>query len=107
MSRRALLLQPWLKTPLAIVPAACRAHRPAMAVCHAVTPPFTATRGAKRKTKMSVSDLPQGPLAALSTPMLPEEPVYPTVIAQVRANMKRFNTCVVLTRVGGFYEVRH
>jgi hypothetical protein len=34
-----------------------------------------------------------------------EEPEYPTVQQQARNNMLKFSHCVVITRVGGFYEV--
>ena len=34
-----------------------------------------------------------------------EEPAYPTVVLQARRNMRRFDNCVLLTRVGGFYEL--
>ena len=34
-----------------------------------------------------------------------EEPAYPTVVQQARRNMRRFDNCVLLTRVGGFYEL--
>lgn len=30
---------------------------------------------------------------------------YPPVVQQVRNNMRRFPQCVLLTRVGGFYEL--
>ena len=67
-------------------------------------------RGAKRKSIVDLDTLPQGVLArdaesnALETEV-GDEVVYPTVIQQVRNNMKKFDGCVVLTRVGGFYEV--
>ena len=34
------------------------------------------------------------------------EPIYPPVVLQVQNNMLKFPNCVVLTRVGNFYEVR-
>ena len=33
-------------------------------------------------------------------------PSYPTVVQQARNNINKFENCVVLTRVGSFYEVR-
>lgn len=53
---------------------------------------------------MNLEDLPQG---ALSLDLLPSEtePAYPTVIQQARTHMNKFPHCVVLTRVGSFYEV--
>ena len=64
------------------------------------------TRGAKSKAFVKVKDLPQGILIAGSEPLdaLENGPVYPTVIQQARNNMRKFDTCVLLTRVGGFYE---
>lgn len=32
-------------------------------------------------------------------------PQYPTVVMQARRNMQKFANCVLLTRVGGFYEL--
>jgi DNA mismatch repair ATPase MutS len=32
-------------------------------------------------------------------------PVYPTVIKQAQDNMQKFEDCVLLTRMGGFYEL--
>lgn len=34
-----------------------------------------------------------------------KNPQYPTVILQARNNMRKFENCVLLTRVGGFYEL--
>jgi len=63
-------------------------------------------RGVKRKTVLTLEELPQGtlPLDPLPSDL---EPMYPTVIQQARANMDKFPNCVVLTRVGGFYEVKY
>jgi hypothetical protein len=62
---------------------------------------------------VSFDELPQGPLPAPAGPTpdaspLPEEesgPAYPTVVMQARRNMHKFDNCVLLTRVGGFYEL--
>lgn len=80
-------------------------------------------RGKKTKTTVKLSDLPQGvihadPLSDVSGQQvqgLPkardaedapqDEPAYPTVVLQARRNMARFDNCVLLTRVGGFYEL--
>ena len=67
-------------------------------------------RGVKRKSKVDLDTLPQGVLVQdvdLNALKKEEgdEVVYPTVIQQVRNNMKKFENCVILTRVGGFYEV--
>ncbi|KAK6510160.1 DNA mismatch repair ATPase msh1 [Arthrobotrys musiformis] len=62
---------------------------------------------AKRKTTVSLLSLPQGALSLQPLPEIPrvKEPQYSYVIAQVRENIDRFGECVVLTRVGGFYEL--
>ncbi|KAH7162753.1 MutS2 protein [Dactylonectria estremocensis] len=75
-------------------------------------------RGKKTKTTVKLSDLPQGliqprasQLASPSPPSTPldplpqDEPAYPTVVLQARRNMRKFDNCVLLTRVGGFYEL--
>lgn len=57
---------------------------------------------------MKFDDLPQG-IVAPPEPPAPEpqenEPSYPTVVLQARRNMQQFDNCVLLTRVGGFYEL--
>ena len=87
-------------------------------------------RGKKTRTTVKLEDLPQGmvePPSALSEtssssaqkqsqkqkqklqPLPPleleEEPSYPVVVLQARRNMQKFDNCVLLTRVGGFYEL--
>lgn len=77
---------------------------------HAVSAPPPSRvhfRGKKTKTVVKLSDLPQG---VIQTESLPEqepknEPAYPTVVLQARRNMDKFDNCVLLTRVGGFYEL--
>lgn len=56
---------------------------------------------------MQLSDLPQGSLQAESPPVEEDKiaAVYPTVVQQARRNMDKFENCVLLTRVGGFYEL--
>lgn len=67
-------------------------------------------RGKKTKTVVSLDDLPQGvirsepPIPSLSDEP-PASPAYPTVVLQARRNMQKFENCVLLTRVGGFYEL--
>ncbi|KAF2403909.1 putative DNA mismatch repair protein Msh1 [Trichodelitschia bisporula] len=64
------------------------------------------TRGAKRRSTIALKDVPQGALPRI--PIETEtsrEPAYPTVIQQARNNMRKFSHCVLLTRVGGFYEL--
>lgn len=63
----------------------------------------------KKTTVVSLADLPQGVIRSETLPPLepepPAAPAYPTVMLQVLRNMKKFDNCVVLTRVGGFYEL--
>lgn len=63
-------------------------------------------RGAKRKVSIDLDDVPQGAIGpdALS-PQDDTEPDYPPLLQQVRNTMLKFNHCVLVTRVGGFYEV--
>lgn len=65
-------------------------------------------RSIRTKATISIEDLPQGILSDLKASELrATEPaiIYPTVIQQARNNMRKFQDCVVLTRVGGFYEL--
>ena len=66
-------------------------------------------RGKKTRTVVRLEDLPQGVIRP-ADPAPPREadepaPAYPTVILQARRNMDKFDNCVLLTRVGGFYEM--
>lgn len=72
----------------------------------------TQIRGKRTRTVVSLDDLPQGLVRADSLPASPADeqeppaaPSYPTVVLQARRNMQRFDNCVLLTRVGGFYEL--
>ena len=64
-------------------------------------------RGAKTKASMKVQDLPQGVIGTHPLPELETDdaPQYPAVVQGAKNNMAKFNDCVVLTRVGNFYEV--
>ena len=63
-------------------------------------------RGAKSKSTVKSSELPQGVLQAekLVSDAKDDGPSYPVVVQQARNNMQKFENCVLLTRVGGFYE---
>jgi DNA mismatch repair ATPase MutS len=52
-----------------------------------------------------LDDLPQGVIPLESLPLEDDVPAYPTVVRQARSNMQKFENCVLLTRVGGFYEL--
>ena len=67
-------------------------------------------RGKKTKTTVNLADLPQGLVhrsqtEAVQPETVQDEPPYPTVVLQARRNMDKFDNCVLLTRVGGFYEL--
>ena len=62
-------------------------------------------RGAKKKATVNLEDIPQGAIDGPPLPLQNDEPDYPPLLQQVRNNMLKFSHCVLLTRVGGFYEV--
>ncbi len=62
-------------------------------------------RGKKTKASVKLDDLPQGVIPLESLPLEDDVPAYPTVVRQARSNMQKFENCVLLTRVGGFYEL--
>ncbi|KIW86893.1 uncharacterized protein Z519_12515 [Cladophialophora bantiana CBS 173.52] len=64
-------------------------------------------RGAKSVSRRKVKDLQQGTIQAEPLPELPadDEPQYPTVLKGAKSNMAKFDNCVLLTRVGNFYEL--
>lgn len=91
----------------------CHVHR---TICHHVrprrvaatgqVPVHTQQRSAKTKSTVKLKDLPQGAVKLESYQDGAEDtPRYPTVVQGHRNNMQKFKNCVVLTRVGGFYEV--
>lgn len=64
--------------------------------------------GGKKIKKPKVSDeveIHQGLLPLEPLEIEYEPPPYPPVIMQARNNMLKFENCVVITRVGGFYEL--
>ncbi|KAK5124323.1 hypothetical protein LTR85_002026 [Meristemomyces frigidus] len=65
------------------------------------------TRGVKTRTVIKASSLPQGVLAPLPPLEGDDAPTksYPTVLQQHLNNVRKFSDCVVLTRVGDFYEM--
>ncbi|OAX81733.1 hypothetical protein ACJ72_03924 [Emergomyces africanus] len=69
--------------------------------------PLQFNRGAKRKSRARLKDLPQGCLEPMEpyAPLVNDAPQYPTVIQGARNNMLKFKNCVLLTRVGNFYEL--
>ena len=61
--------------------------------------PVSTEAGAKRRRRRRKEDVAQGENDTATVSR------YPTVIQQARDNMNKFTNCVVLTRVGGFYEI--
>jgi len=68
---------------------------------------FIQRRGAKKSTTIKVKDLPQGALPALHEHEKEDTDsrTYPPVIQQHLNHVKQFRDCIVLTRVGNFYEL--
>jgi MutS domain I len=62
-------------------------------------------RGAKTRATVKLEDLAQGVIPLDPLPLEDGIPTYPTVVLQARSNMRKFENCVLLTRVGGFYEL--
>lgn len=97
-----------------ILPYRCLVHR---TICHHAQPRRVAApqpttvfhnqrRSAKTKSTVKLKDLPQGAVKLEPYQDVVEDtPRYPTVVQGHRNNMQKFKNCVVLTRVGGFYEV--
>ncbi|KAI0486214.1 muts domain V [Xylaria cf. heliscus] len=76
--------------------------------CTAIRPGGTQSRGKKTKSSVRLDDLPQGLVVnAKPLPDVQDDggPAYPTVVLQARHNMQKFENCILLTRVGGFYEL--
>lgn len=70
-------------------------------------PSWTGIRGKRTTTKSKLKNLPQGglePLPDHSSDQTPEK-AYPRVLQQHLNNMRKFPECVILTRVGDFYEL--
>ena len=83
------------------------APRPSLRVRAPATPRLELRRSAKTKSSLKLKDLPQGALKLESyNDSADDAPRYPAVIQGHRNNMQKFKNCVVLTRIGGFYEVR-
>ena len=62
-------------------------------------------RGKKTKTSAILDELPQGLIPLQPLPIEAQVPAYPTVVLQALTNMRNFENCILLTRVGGFYEL--
>jgi hypothetical protein len=65
-----------------------------------------AVKRSRTKTTVKLFDLPQGKVLPEPLPVEEEQtaPPWPPVVGQARRNMDKFERCILLTRVGGFYE---
>ncbi|PLB44775.1 hypothetical protein P170DRAFT_367259 [Aspergillus steynii IBT 23096] len=81
--------------------------RPSLRVATPIPTSYvTFRRGAKTKSTVKLKDLPQGVLKLEPfVDTVDDAPRYPTVVQGHRNNMQKFKNCVILTRVGGFYEL--
>ncbi|KAJ6015427.1 hypothetical protein N7540_010018 [Penicillium herquei] len=69
-------------------------------------PQVQVRRGAKSQATVKLKDLPQGVVKLEAyDDGVDDAPQYPTVVQGHRNNVQKFKNCVVLTRVGGFYEL--
>lgn len=69
-------------------------------------PQLEVRRSARTSATVKLKDLHQGMVKLEEYDEgLDYAPRYPTVVQGHRNNMQKFKNCVVLTRVGGFYEV--
>lgn len=70
-------------------------------------PTTSQRRGAKTTTTRKVKELQQGAIKPEALPDLPtdDEPQYPALLQEVKNNMAKFENCVLLTKVGNFYEM--
>lgn len=62
--------------------------------------------GARRSKAFALDDLPDRVDAPQERVVAPPEPEWPPLALNVLENMRKFPNCLLLTRVGGFYEVR-
>ncbi|OCT50906.1 MutS protein 1 [Cladophialophora carrionii] len=100
----------WLESIISLRPLPLSRRRPAQTTSSASTRCITThgqLRGVKTVTRKKVKELQQGEIQAESLPELPpdDEPQYPTVLQGAKSNMAKFDSCVLLTRVGNFYEL--
>ena len=65
------------------------------------------SRGAKSRATITLSKFQQDGQEAEQPLQEAQDdaPGYPAVVRQARNNMRKFENCVLLTRVGSFYEV--
>ena len=73
---------------------------------HSALPFQTSRRNASTKLRKSIDELPQGLQAPLEPFIEKEASKYSPTIDEVLQNQRRFPKCVLLTRLGQFYEVQ-
>ena len=74
-----------------------------------VPPPYALPIRRKSSKTIAATELPQGLIAGAQDGLTDIEaddaPQYPAVVQGARNNMTKYKDCVLLTRVGKFYEV--
>ncbi|KAJ5591810.1 uncharacterized protein N7459_002179 [Penicillium hispanicum] len=86
----------------------CHHARRTVAPAHAsgAGPQLELRRSAKTSATVKLKEIPQGMVKLEAyNDGVDDAPRYPTVVQGHRNNMQKFKNCVVLTRVGGFYEL--
>lgn len=65
------------------------------------------TRGVKTRASIQLNDLAGSSKQSQHdiAERVEKPPAYPAVVSQARDNMRKYENCVLLTRVGSFYEV--
>lgn len=105
---RGVLSRPlYSSSATATAPTALRCRYPRAAQVRRLSTTIQLQAAVKRTRKtVKLSDLPQGKIPAKPLPVEEQNgPPYPTVVLQARQNMDKFDKCVLLTRVGSFYEL--
>ena len=101
---RALAPRRALHTPVRFLHSRASPHPPASLITR--HPWRVQNRGKKTRSSINLDDLPQGVIPLEPLPLEQDAtPTYPTVVQQARIHMRKFENCVLLTKVGGFYEL--
>ncbi|RMZ80183.1 hypothetical protein DV737_g3120, partial [Chaetothyriales sp. CBS 132003] len=107
-TRSIAVIEPFLLTPCSLI-AVPAAPRRIWRTWHIRGSTNTGLRGAKTVSRRKVKELQQGVVRADPLPELEDElvsayPQYPPLLQGVRANMAKYPNCLLMTRVGNFYE---
>lgn len=108
--RRIVKLDDSSTTPVAMLDEALLPVKEATEEAAEVEQNEPSTQRKRDKTRtVRLKEIPQGALLPDESFPPPQqedqEPAYPAVIQQHRHNMQKFDNCVLLTRVGSFYEM--